>query len=246
MTRLEQFKAKYGFNSGDIKYAPAGGELLKCIGSDVVFVNFVKSEESGAWTSEMRSAKIISIKDYDPATMTYTITYTLDDDPTELIDKIIPEGFSFDMTTEGMKNNMKRFIPYSLHSCVVEEEHYYKRVLGLWEDRQTLPFAVIKTLNDSKEQDQLLDYARNIVAAVRPGKEDENGEIEYLDEVFVFRIHKIRTQREGKGSTRIYLYDKDRNSYTIVHDNTKPDPEYYELCLGGEFIGDLKIIDLID
>ena len=46
-TKFQEFKERYEFNSGSVKWIAEGGDLLKYIGEEVVYVdyavNFMKS-----------------------------------------------------------------------------------------------------------------------------------------------------------------------------------------------------------
>ena len=248
-TKFEEFKELYGFNSGSIKWIPRGGELLKYIGQEVVLVIYNK-DEKGEWKNTFKAANVISINDYDPVTMTYNIKYQVLDngipkgEPKE--ERIIPEGFSFDVMGQGLQNTMNRFIPYSYHLSVIEEEAYYKRVGDLFDNRDTIPFEAIKTLAQSKEQVNTLGYAKNIVAAIRPTKEiegEDTDDLEYTDELFVFRINQIKIRHEHKDIWRLIISDMNNRSYSVV---ATENDTFYELKHMGEEIGDLKLIDLTD
>jgi hypothetical protein len=102
----------------------------------------------------------------------------------------------------------------------------------------------IKAISEDKNNNTL-KYARNIVAAVRPTKETEKeNELEYTDDLYIFRITELRLRFEGKTGRRIMMYDDKKRLYTVAFDETE-DPEYYELYQGSEYIGDLKILDLM-
>lgn len=248
-TKFEEFKELYGFNSGSIKWIPRGGELLKYIGQEVVLVIYNK-DEKGEWKNTFKAANVISINDYDPVTMTYNIKYQVLDngipEGTPKEERIIPEGFSFDVMGQGLQNTMNRFIPYSCHLSVIEEEAYYKRVGDLFDNRDTIPFEAIKTLAQSKEQVNTLGYAKNIVAAIRPTKEiegEDTDDLEYTDELFVFRINQIKIRHEHKDTWRLIISDMNNRSYSVV---ATENDTFYELKHMGEEIGDLKLIDLTD
>lgn len=248
-TKFEEFKELYEFNSGSLKWIPKGGELLKYIGQEVVLVIYSK-DENGEWKNTFKAANVISINDYDPVTMTYNIKYQVlnggipDGEPKE--ERIIPEGFSFDVMGQGIQDTMNRFVPYSYHLRVVEEEAYYKRVGELFDSRDTIPFDAIKTLAQSKEQGNTLGYAKNIIAAVRPTKEiegEETEDLEYTGELFVFRVNQIKIRHEHKDTWRLIISDINNKSYSVV---VTAEDTFYELRHMGENIGDLKLIDLTD
>lgn len=242
----KDFKELYGYNSGDPKWLPEGGELLKYIGAEVVRVHYSKNEE-GVWRNDFATAKINSIKDYNPVTQTYTINYTLEsDDGKEEETKeetIIPEGFTFDIMGQGIQNTMNRFMPYSLHCKVVEEERYFDFVDKMWEDNDTLPFGALKAISEAspKEQKNILQYSKNIVAAVRETEVEENDETTYKDtgRIFIFRIGQLKLKHDYKETWRLMLYDMDGNQAINILIR-EDENSFYEV----EKIGDLKILDL--
>jgi hypothetical protein len=247
--KVEQFKKQYSYNSGDTKWLPTGGDLLKYIGGEVIRIHYTRKED-GTWMNSFATAHIIDIYDYNPATMTYTIKYYLSEneegkeDKTEIEEIIIPEGFTFDIMGQGIQSTMNRFMPYSLHCAVVEEEKFFGRIDSLWDETKTLPFGAIKAISESsgKDQRQLLQYGKNIVAAVRETVQDEEDPDTYNDtgKLFLFRIGQLKLSHDYKENWRLMLYDtKGEQAINIVISETEED--YYEV----PEIGDLKLIDLM-
>lgn len=126
MTKDEAIK-EYGFSTASLKWIPKGGDLMKYVGQDVVFVDFRKLED-GTWTSECKPGHILAIGDFNAISMTYRVKYQVGKDPTVHYETIIPEGFSFDIAGAGIQNKMCRFIPESLHMACIEEEQFYQRL----------------------------------------------------------------------------------------------------------------------
>ena len=246
-TKFQEFKERYEFNSGSVKWIAEGGDLLKYIGEEVVYVDYKRSDK-GEWNSTVERAKIVTIDDFDPVTMTYHIKYQLLDRESKdeiLEERIIPEGFSFDIMGQGIQNSMNRFTPFSLHTLLVEEGQYYKRVDKLWDERGTLPFGALKALNDNKDLTKTLKYAKNIVVAVKPTHEVEGQEdLEYDDQLFVFRLSNLKLKHDYKDSWRLFMTDWDGHTYNVLISEDEDD--FYEFSIGQEVIGDLKIIDLMD
>lgn len=249
-TKAQEFKERYEFNSGNVKWIAEGGDLLKIIGEELVYVEYKRNETTNEWSSTVERAVIDRMDDFDPITMTYHVKYRLLDRPNKdevLEERIIPEGFSFDVMGQGIQNTMNRFTPFSLHTKVIEEGRYYKRVEKLWEERDTLPFGALKALNDNKDLTKTLRYAKNIVVAVKPLREVEGQEeLEYVEEssVLVFRLAKIQLKHDYKTSWRLFLTDEEGNTYNLLID--EEDKDFYEFKIGNDLVGDLKIIDLMD
>ena len=254
MENKETFKKLYGFNSGDIKWILNGGDILRYSGQDVIFVDYKRSNEDGSdvWTNTIEKASIISISDYDPITMTYLIKYTLPARKEEKgevhEERIIPEGFTFDIMGQGLQKSMHRFTSYSMHERLVEEAEFYRRVNKLFKERDTLPFGALAALQDNKEQSKTLGYAKYIVAAVKPVHKVENtDDLEYgedEDDLMIFKIKALRLKHEFKNTWRLLLTASDGKNYSLPVSDDETD--FYEFYLGKELIGDLKIIDLAD
>jgi len=254
MENKETFKKLYGFNSGDIKWILDGGDILRYSGQDVIFVDYKRSDEDGndVWTNTIEKANIISISDYDPITMTYLIKYTLPARKEERgevhEERIIPEGFTFDIMGQGLQKSMHRFTSYSMHERLVEEAEFYKRVNKLFKERDTLPFGALAALQDNKEQSKTLGYAKYIVAAVKPVHKVENtDDLEYGeddDDLMIFKIKALRLKHEYKNTWRLLLTASDGKNYSLPVNDDETD--FYEFYLGKELVGDLKIIDLAD
>ena len=104
--------------------------------------------------------------------------------------------------------------------------------------------SAIKNLSESKESIKTLKTANNIVAVVKPTvpcTDNPDNEVEYTDETFVFRISQLRLRHESQTHRRLIFTDSYSRSYNVL---AKEGDEFYELSIGTEYIGDLKIIDL--
>ena len=249
-TKFQEFKKRYGFNTGDVKWVLEGGDLLKYVGADLVYIDYKRDPKDGLWNTTVEKAVITKMSDFDPVTMTYQVEYKLPDRQGEegeklRIERIIPEGFSFDVMGQGIQNTMNRFTTFSLHNRLLEEGIYYDRVLKLWDKRDTLPFGALKALNENKDLVKTLKYAKNIVVAIRPLKETEQEDVvEWEDEVLVFRLCGLKLKHDFKETWRLFLTDEEGKTYNLLIN--EGETEFYEFTQGLEVIGDLKIIDLID
>ena len=223
MDGLEALKRRYGFSKGSYKYIPAGGELLKCINQPVIFVDFKRNEED-EWNSTFETAIILEINDFDPMTMTYNCKYKLSDGESREL-RIIPEGFSWGDPEET--GEMKRFVPMSLHYTLQEDELFYNRLKDLWDSRETLPLESIKTISDSKEQENTLKYTHNIGALIKTSDDST---------LLWVRLYKIGlTHRNGEYYN--LSFGDERNRWTVV---IKKSEKEYEI----KDLGKFKIIDL--
>lgn len=230
---LEIITKRYGFDKADQKWIPGGADILKLIGVEVILVDFNKNSDD-KWVSKIKKAYIKSISDYDMMTSTYLCKYRIvdeDDESSWREQRIIPEGFSFENPEETRK--MIRFIPYSLHCKIAEEEAMYYRLGELFKNRDTLPISNIKQISESNEQEKTLTYSCNIGAII----ETVNNEILY------FRINKLKLRHNFKDNYNLTITDENNKAYTIpINSNDK----YYEFKFNGDTIGNLKLIDLED
>lgn len=237
----EQFIKDYSFQPGDYKWLVGGGNILKYIGTEVIFATY-ETLENDEIKENYQEAHIHEISGYEPVTMTYLIKYTVGKDPKVKEDRIIPEGFiMIDEKDKGKPKIMHKFIPYSHHMNMIETASYYNLVGKYFdENRKVIPFKGLKILAENKDQSNLLGYSVNLVAAIRPVKE-ENGET-YNDEsqLYIFRISKLGLKHKFGHEWILSLTDQEKNTYTILIND---EDEYYEFFLKDR-VGDLKIIDL--
>lgn len=234
----KEFVERYSFDSGSLKWIPKGGELMNYIGSEVMYVEFTKQPD-GKWANKFFPAIITAIGDYDPITLTYQIDWIVvnGDKKENKTERITPEGWSLDILGQGTQDTMNRFVPYSLHSRVVEEESRYHYYAQLWEERNCLGHKFLQNIAHSAEQHKMLTYAINLQAIVKGWEDPEAEELVYRNEVMAFRIRKL-SYKHVKGKTwRLSLYDWDNNLTTV---EMEEDAEYAEI----PGIGDLKVIDL--
>lgn len=236
---LEKLQETYSYSKGNYKYIPMASEILKYIGQAVVLVTFKKiwktekNEEgeeikSYTWQDSMDRAMIISISDYDPLTMTYLCKYKIEGSDNEIEVRIQPEGFEFCDTESESTEQFVRFVPYSYHCKMVEDEFTAARISELFEKRNTLEFEALQVISESKNQGQVLRYSNNIGLAVKM----DSGVI------FWVRIYKLKLKhRQGK-KFGLFFSGEDNKEYSLV---ILSDETSYKVP-GGE----VKIIDLSD
>lgn len=228
-TKLEEMKDLYSYDPSNVKWLPKGGEILKYIGNTVVFVEFTKDQQ-GQWHSKYQQADILEINDYDPMTMTYKIKYHLQDMQDKTAwkeERIIPEGFSYDIVGMDLQNSMNRFVPRSLHCKMVETEMFYNRLQFLYAKRDTLSFESLKMISDSKDQSTTLSYCCNLGAVFIT---------EDTKTLLYFRIHSLKCRGDKNGEYVLSFSDEERRNYQVRFKK-----EDKELKMSG--VGTLKIID---
>ena len=228
-TREQLLKEKYGYNKASYKYIPAGCEILKYIGQIVVFIDFKKNEKDAWEISSTEKAQINSISSFDPMTMTYLCKYRLASDKKEDPDRelrIVPEGFSWGNPEET--GEMKRFIPYSMHCTLVEDEAFWIRLSELWKTRDTLSIESLINLSNSKEREVQLKYTHNIGALI---KLDSSGDLLWTRITGLTITHKAGTKYKLR-------FENDRETWTVMISSEDKD---YDFESG---IGRVKLIDL--
>lgn len=220
------------------KLIPRGGEILKSIGSEMLLVKFKKENDN--WSADNPLPIFVqSIGEYNPLTGTYEITYTNRDKETST-ERITPEGFSFnDPETEGW---MHRFITYSLHFKIMEEELYYTRLREKFDrSENVLPIESIIVLQGGKQKESL-GYHNYIAAIIDTDVEGGLGE-----GILSFRISEITKISKRSKSWSFGL--RDLEGYFIQI------PKYQEvdgtwiakgISIDGVVLGDLKIVDIED
>lgn len=220
------------------KLIPRGGEILKSIGSEMLLVKFKKENDN--WSADNPLPIFVqSIGEYNPLTGTYEITYTTKDKETST-ERITPEGFSFnDPETEGW---MHRFITYSLHFKIMEEELYYARLREKFDrSENVLPIESIMVLQGGKQKESL-GYHNYIAAIIDTNVEGGLGE-----GILSFRISEITKINKRSRSWSFGL--RDLGGYFIQV------PKYQEvdgtwiakgISIDGVVLGDLKIVDIED
>lgn len=216
---------KYGCNLGSYKFVLPGAELLRYVGQSLMYVHYEKGE-GGNWTNSFKPAEIISINNFDPMLMTYDCKYKFEGDTEEHEIKIIPEGYSWGNPEDAKE--MTRFVPFSIHTAMVEEQCFFERLKKLYNERTTLTKDELMTISRSKDRDALLKYMHNIGAAVKL----ENGEYLWI------RIHKCNLIHKIGTTYNLKFEDNDKSWSMLINIE---DSEY---DFNG--LGTFKIIDLAD
>lgn len=228
---LEEVKGRYGFSKTDTKWLPEGSSMMEYIGMDVISIDFTKNPETNDWSSTLSKAVIHSLTDYDPMSGTYLCKYsTLDmEDGSWKEVRIIPEGFEL-IGPDSLK--MIRFVPYSLHTKMVETEEFYRRLFILQAKTKTLPIQELNTIVSSSDQSRILEYSHNIGAVI---KTEDN-------EVLWFRIKNISLRHLHGTKYHLTLTAWDNKRYVLGEIDSND--EEYVFTVNHQDIGKFKIIDL--
>ena len=224
MMDKNKLKKTYGFDKGSYKYIAPGAEILKYIGQIVILVDFKKDDE-GKWTNTMEKVLIDSIREYDAVTMTYNCIYKTEDKKRHEV-RIIPEGFSWgDPEKSG---EMKRFMPYSIHCQLVEDEVFFDRLKRMYKSKENMNVNLLKYISDDKNQEEVLKYSHNIGVVINT----DEGDICWI------RIHKLKLSH--KSGKKYYLnFGDDKNNWNLTIESDQKEYEFPE-------VGKFKIIDLMD
>lgn len=237
---LLNLKRDYSYNKGNYKYIPAASEILKYIGQAVVLVTFEKiwktsTNEEGqeiktySWQDHMDRAEIISINNYDPMTMTYLCKYKVEGKDEEIEVRIQPEAFEFCDTEDENTTQFVRFVPYSYHCKMVEDEFTFARISELYEKRDTLDIEALRTISESKNQGQILRYSNNIGAAIKL----EDGTLLWI------RLYTLRLKHRQGNKFGLFFSSEGKKEWSTMI--TSEDKSYKI----GDW-GTMKILDLSD
>lgn len=228
---------EWSLGKDNYKYIAPGAEILKSVGCEMLFIEFNK--EDGEWKAKNPLPVFIQrIGNFNPLTGTYEITYHSKENETPVTETITPEGFSFnDPENEGW---MHRFITYSLHFKIMEEELYYQRLRTNFDTSENVLNLDSITVLQGGKQKESLGY-RNYIAAVI----DTNVEGGLGVGILSFRINGITKLIKRNNSWGFGI--RDEKGYLV---NV---PKFQQidgvwmckgLTLDGVKLGDLKIMDI--
>lgn len=237
----QEILENYALGKKTLKWVPEGGEILKSIGTEVIFVKFTREDEKSNWITNTSRVFVISIRDFDPMTGTYQIVYRkVDDESKDVIEeRIIPEGFSFNNPEKD--NWMNRFIPMSLHFKLTEEEIFYQRLKRIYDSQPGLPIEKIRDLKSS-DQNESLGYHNYIAAVIDSDIPDGLG----LG-IISFRIYEITPIQMLSKTWSFGIKDKDLNYFPVKLESTPDEGGIAKrFSVNGVVIGDLKIMDIED
>lgn len=238
--KLEEKIITWSSGKKTAKFISQGGDILKHIGSEVLMVQFHK-DDKGVWTTdEPIPVTIVFAGEFEPLTGTYRIIYKEKDSGDKEL-RITPEGFSWNVPEED--GWMTRFVPYSVHFKMMEEEIFYNNLRTKFnENKRILGPDILSQFSTGKERKRRLVELNYITAVINT--DIEGG----LNEgILAFRISEITnvTKRGKKWS----LVIKDMEGDSVLIQNYIEDPEtkvWYSpgLTINNKLIGDLKILDI--
>ena len=225
----------YGYAPGNYKYIPHGSEILRFIGQQVILVTFEAKEETNdagetteQWESTTDRAVLSSVYDFDPMTMTYAVKYFLVDKPEDVIEiRMQPEGYEFCNPQQTKK--FVRFVPYSFHWRMVEDELTMERVKNLYESRKTLSMEELESICSSKNQGQILKYSNNIGAAVKL----DSGKMLWI------RLHTLRLKHRQGDKYGLFFSSDDGKEWSFLI-------SAYDVVYNFKDCGSFKLLDLAD
>lgn len=238
--KLEEKIITWSDGRKNTKFVPQGGEILKYAGADMFLIKFNKGK-NGDWTTENPNPVFISyIGDFDPLTGTYRLVYKEKESGEKEL-RITPEGFSWNFPeTDGW---MIRFVSYSSHFKMMEEEIFYQNLRTLYVSNKNIlgpqELSQFTTGKEKKHRLGCLNYISAVIDTDIPGG---------LGEGFLaFRISEItRIDKRGK---KWELGIRDQEGDYIGISKFIEDPETHQwyspgFSIDGKIIGDLKILDI--
>ncbi len=228
---LKDVKSRYGFSKTDTKWLPEGSSIMEYIGMELISIDFTRNTETNDWTNTLSKAIIHSLTDYDPMSRTYLCKYSTSDmeEGSWKEVRIIPEGFEL-IGPDSTK--MIRFVPYSLHSKMVETEEFYKKLFILQTKSKTLSIQELLTLSSSSNQEETLGYSHNIGVLI---KTEDN-------EILWFRIRNISLRHLHGTQYHLTITSWDNKRYVIGEIDSNA--EEYPFTVNHYNLGNFKIIDL--
>ena len=235
----QQKLESWSLGKNNRKLIPQGGEILKSIGSEMLYVRFERQED-GTWTADNPVTIFVeSIRDYDPMTGTYELVYTREKKTHTT--RITPEGFSFNNPEDD--GWMERFVTYSLHFKMMEEELYYNRLRSKFNTSEgVLPIESISVLAGGKQKESL-GYHNYISAVIDTDVEGGIGM-----GILAFRISEFTKVDKKARSWSFGLRDWD-GFYMYVQKYQETEDKGWvaeKFTVDGTVLGDLKIMDIED
>ena len=106
----EQFIKDYSFQPGDYKWLVGGGNILKYVGTEVIFATY-ETLENDEIKENYQEAHIHEISGYEPVTMTYLIKYTVGKELISKFFNIIQLGYAvidINICIQAVKCNNKK------------------------------------------------------------------------------------------------------------------------------------------
>lgn len=228
---LSELKDRYGFSKTDTRWLPEGSNILEYIGIDLIVIEFTRDVERNEWSNKLKKGIIHSITDFEPLSGTYLCKYSteeMEDNSWKEV-RIIPEGFEL---LGPDSNKMIRFVPYSLHSKMVETEEFYRKLFIKQAKSKTLDIKELSMISDSKDKEKILEYFHNIGALIKTVD----------NEILWFRLKNISVKHLHGEIYTITVTSWDNKRYTLNEISSAE--EEYKFIVEHSEVGKLKFIDL--
>lgn len=216
-----------------------GGEILRHIGSEILYAKFKKNPENGGWDNDLQVVTLGYIGDYDPMTGTYLAKMTKKDKEKVEI-RIMSAGFEWGDPEE--KGATSRLIPLSHHYRLMENEMYYNRLRDMYfKNKNVLGIEQLEAMvgKDSKEA---LAHILWIAAVIDSDTEKGVGK-----GILTFRIGEVSGISKRSRSWAFNLRDLDDGTFMTIPKFTQGEDGIWvarDFSWNGVIIGDLKIIDI--
>jgi hypothetical protein len=140
---------------------------------------------------------------------------------------MIPEGYSWVDSEDAPY--IQRFLPFSMHFKLMEDELFYERLKDLWKERDTIDTNALLGLSTSKDKATTLRYSRHLACVIM---------LEGSEEPLYFRIHKLGLKHNAGKQYALSIWDGDENPIkTLINSEDKE----YDFERG---LGKFKIIDI--
>ena len=217
-----------------------GGEILKYIGSEVVFISFTKNEENGAWENKIEMTHLDYIGDYDPMTNTYLVRHTLKVSGDVKETRILSNGFEWGDPDE--RGYTSRLLSLSRHYEALESEMYFERLREMYFSNSNVLGADQIASLGGKSGKSLLEHIFWIVAVI--DTETDRG---IKSGLLSFRISEVSGL--SKRSKHWSFNLRDSFGDLVIVPKFAQDPETgiwsaKDFSYNGQILGDLKVIDI--
>lgn len=239
--KLEEKLISWSNGKKTPKFIPQGGDILKFIGSEMLKVEFKRDPEDNLWKTDNPSPIfVISIGDFDPMTCTYKLVYKEQEGEDKDL-RITPEGFSWNNPEED--GWMTRFVSYSTHFTMMEEELYYNNLeLRFSSNKGVLSPKELSQFSTGRERRRRLNNINYISAVINTNVEGGLGV-----GILAFRLSDIiKVEKRGK-KWELGIKDNE-GDYIQIHKFIEDQESHYWSCpefiVNGKLLGELKIMDI--
>ena len=232
-------KAISGWSYGGAVRDVEGGEILRHIGSEVLYAKFKKNPENGGWDNELQMTTLDYVGDYDPMTGTYLARHTLKGSGEKVETRIMSAGFEWGDPEE--KGVTSRLLPLSHHYKLMETELYFERLRSMYFKNQgVLGIDQIQAMA-GKNSKEGLEHILWIAAVI-----DSETDLGVKKGILSFRIVEVSGLTKRVRSWSFNLRSADGTFMTVPKFTQEEDGTWIarNFSWNGEVLGDLKIMDI--